>query len=280
MIIAAVGFVPAVFTVPETHNPTLLRRRAARRRLETKNWALHSKMEEEPIQLKSLAVKYGLKPIRMVIHEPILFIMTLYVSLVYGILYLTFVAYPFSFEVVRRIEPGPASLPFLAIFIGVVLGAAGMAWEMRAIFAPKLAKAKIPIPEQRLPVTIVGSFILPIGLFWFAWTSSASINPWPQIVSGVFIGTGIVLIFFSTIIYLVDVYLFDANSALAVNSLFRSAVSAAFPLFGAIMYERLGVPWATSIVAFACVALIPAPILFYIYGKRIRSWSKYAYYFG
>lgn len=33
------------------------------------------------------------------------------------------------------------------------------------------------IPENRLPVGMVGSFFLPISLFWFGWTSAASI-PW------------------------------------------------------------------------------------------------------
>lgn len=31
-----------------------------------------------------------------------------------------------------------------------------------------------------------------------------------------------------------------------------------------------------SLLAFLCVALFPVPILFYIYGARIRKLSKYA----
>jgi hypothetical protein len=51
--------------------------------------------------------------------------------------------------------------------------------------------AHLCIPEQRLPPMMIGSVILVVGLFWFAWTSSPSINPWPQIISGVFIGGGV-----------------------------------------------------------------------------------------
>lgn len=124
---------------------------------------------------------------------------------------------------------------------------------------------------------IVGAVILVIGLFWFAWTSYPSISPWPQIISGAFIGAGIICVFMPAVIYLVDVYLFDANSALAANAFVRSFIAAAFPLFSTAMYERLGVQWATSVLAFLCLALVPAPIVLYLYGKKIRSWSKFAF---
>ena len=79
------------------------------------------------------------------------------------------------------------------------------------------------------------------------------------------------------VIYLVDVYLFDANSALAANACVRSFVAAAFPLFATSMYTKLGVQWATALLGFLCLALVPAPILFYIYGKKIRGWSRFAF---
>lgn len=159
MIMAAVFFVPSLFIVPETLAPVLLQRRAAKLRTQTKNWALHSKMDENPVTLHNLLVKYLLKPMKMLFLEPILIVMTAYMSLVYGILYLTFVAYPISFEMDRGIAFGTASLPFLAIFIGVVLGCLGMAWETTVIFQPKLKKAGKMIPEERLIPMMVGGFV-------------------------------------------------------------------------------------------------------------------------
>jgi len=88
------------------------------------------------------------------------------------------------------------------------------------------------------------------------------------------------MVFMPAVIYLVDVYLFDANSALAANAFVRSFVAAAFPLFATYMYEGLGIQWATSVLAFVCLALVPAPFIFYKYGKKIRSWSKFAYDLG
>lgn len=85
------------------------------------------------------------------------------------------------------------------------------------------------------------------------------------------------MVFMSAIIYLVDVYLLSANSAVASNTVVRSALAAVFPLFATPMYEKLGVQWATSLLGFLCLATVRAPLLFYKYGKRIRSWSKFAY---
>jgi DHA1 family multidrug resistance protein-like MFS transporter len=42
------------------------------------------------------------------------------------------------------------------------------------------------------------------------------------------------------------------------------------------MYHNLGVLWASSLLAFICVVFLPVPILFYIYGARIRKKSKWA----
>lgn len=66
------------------------------------------------------------------------------------------------------------------------------------------------------------------------------------------------------------------NSALAANTFLRSLFGAAFPLFATQMFNKLGVAWATSLLAFLCVLMVPIPIVFYRYGPRIRAMSKFA----
>ena len=41
------------------------------------------------------------------------------------------------------------------------------------------------------------------------------------------------------------------------------------------MYRNLGVPWATSVLGFVALALMPVPLLFFVYGARIRKLSKF-----
>jgi hypothetical protein len=66
-----------------------------------------------------------------------------------------------------------------------------------------------------------------------------------------------------------------ANSAIAANTLIRSALGGAFPLFATQMYTNLGVDWASSVLGFITIAMIPIPILFFFYGAKIRAMSRF-----
>lgn len=71
MIIAGLCTGLGIIIVPETSVSIRLQRKAKRRRLEMKEWAWHSKLDESSADLKELAQKYLQKPFRMLICEPI-----------------------------------------------------------------------------------------------------------------------------------------------------------------------------------------------------------------
>jgi hypothetical protein len=71
--------------------------------------------------------------------------------------------------------------------------------------------------------------------------------------------------------YLVDAYTTYAASAMAANTVFRSLAGALLPLAGPKMYEKLGLGWGNSLLGFIALALCPLPVIFYIYGERIRT---------
>lgn len=62
---------------------------------------------------------------------------------------------------------------------------------------------------------------------------------------------------------------------MAANGLLRYISGAAFPLFTLQMYKTLGIAWATSLLAFIVVALLPVPWALWIWGRRIRNGSAY-----
>ncbi|TGO30795.1 hypothetical protein BPAE_0003g00800 [Botrytis paeoniae] len=276
MILAAGFGTLGLIFVPESSHPKILQQRAARLRFETKNWAIHSKADELKLTPHTILQTYLLRPFIMLFQEPILLLITLYMALIYGILYLFFEAYPISFQQSRGWAPGLSALPFIGILIGVLLGAGTISWVTKTRFARKLEKHGRVIPEERLPPMILGSFILPIGLFWFAWTSNPNITWVPQVISGIFIGWGILMIFLQGLNYIIDVYMWHANSAIAANTFLRSFAGGGFPLFAQYMFNGLGVAWATSVLGFACVVMMPAPVLFFIYGARVRKMSKFS----
>lgn len=276
LIMAALFGGIALTVVPETYAGTILQRRAARSRHETKNWAIHAKLDEQRVTAADILTRYLYRPFKMLIQEPILLLITIYLALVYGILYLFFEAYPVSFQEERGWNLGVGALPFLGITVGVVIGAVVVSWITKTRFARKLKKHGQVVPEERLPPMILGGVMLPIGLFWFAWTSNKNILWVPQVLAGIPIGMGIFMIFMQGLNYLIDVYLMFANSAIAANTIIRSLAGAGFPLFATQMFHRLGVNWATSLLGFLTAAMVPVPVLFYLYGKKIRAMSKFA----
>ena len=267
----------ALFICSESYAPVLLQRKAAKIRFETKNWAIHAPADENQINASAIVSKYLLRPFVMMALEPILVLITIYMSMIYGILYLFFEAYPIAFQEQRGWNGGVGSLPFLGITVGVVTGVAIITYASNTRFKRKMeANGGRPIPEERLIPMIIGAFLLPIGLFWFAWTSNPHITWVPQVLAGIPTGAGVLLIFLQGLSYIIDVYLMNANSALAGNTLVRSVAGGGFPLFATAMYHKLGVAWATSLLAFLTVAFLPVPILFFIYGKKLRTLSKYS----
>lgn len=191
-------------------------------------------------------------------------------------MYLTFFAFPYAFGQ-RGWKRQIASLPFLSLFVGVLSGCFIVSIFSTKYYQPRLkARGGKILPEDRLPLVMLGGVLLPIGLFWFAWTSSPEILWVPQVMSAYFIGAGIMLVFSNCLVYIVDIYLSGSASALAANSFLRSAAAAGLPLAGPRMYRILGTPWATSTLGFICVALVPAPFVFYRYGALLRSKSRWA----
>ncbi|KAF2456447.1 MFS multidrug transporter [Lineolata rhizophorae] len=262
--------------VPETYAPLILSGRATKIRHSTRNWAVHAKYDEQPVDFRVLAIKYLVRPFAMLILEPILLLITLYMSLVYGILYLFFEAYPIAFQEDRGWNMGVGALPFIALLLGVLIGAIIIVSITKTRFARKMEKHQRVIPEERLIPMILGGFLFPAGLFWFAWTADPGINWVPQVLAGIPIGAGILMIFMQGLNFIIDCYLTNANSGIAANTFVRSFLGAGFPLFATGMYHNLGVAWATSLLGFLSAALAPVPVLFYIYGAKIRSWSRYA----
>jgi hypothetical protein len=63
-------------------------------------------------------------------------------------------------------------------------------------------------------------------------------------------------------------------AAIAANTELRSLVGAFLPLAGPPMYNTLGLGWGNTLLGFLCVLMIPLPIVFYKYGKRLREIEK------
>ena len=273
------GFVWIIgsLTVPETYAPVLLRRRAERlSKLTGKVYRSKLDIDQGKTTIKQ-AFKTALsRPWILLFREPIVFLLSLYIAIVYGTLYMLFDAYPIVFQEYRGWNQGVGSLPFLGIMVGMLAAVAYNIWDNKRYVRAQEAHGGFAPPEARLPPCMVASVAVPIGLFWFAWTDAPSVHWMASIAAGAPFGFGLVLVFLSNLSYLIDTYTIFAASVLAANSVMRSIFGAVFPLFTTYMYENLGIHWATCVPAFLALACVPFPFLFYKYGPAIRTRCKYA----
>lgn len=83
-------------------------------------------------------------------------------------------------------------------------------------------------------------------------------------------------IFLQALNYLVDAYLMFAASAIAGNTFMRSLCGAGFPLFATYMFNGMGIQYASTLLGCVAGVLVPIPVIFWIYGAKIRAKSKLA----
>ncbi|KAK4153267.1 major facilitator superfamily domain-containing protein [Chaetomidium leptoderma] len=271
------GFVlfVAIIFIDETYPPKLLVYKARRLRIETGNWALHAKFEEWDVSVGELARKFLVRPIQL-LCTPICFLVALYASFCYGILYMQLGSIPIIFGEVRGWSQLVSTLPFLCIFIGAVLGCGANVYNQLLYNKAYHAAGNRAVPERRLPPMMFGSVLFAAGQFLTGWTAGPEFHWIVPCIGLVMLGTGFFTIFQAALNYLVDTFTEYAASAVAANTFLRSCFACAFPLAVGPMYHNLGVGPGSSIPAGFAVLLIPVPFVFFVYGKRIRARSKWS----
>ncbi|KAL6885750.1 MFS general substrate transporter [Trichoderma evansii] len=279
-IMAGVVWIATTLVTPETYTPYILRSRAKALSKVTGSVYISRLDAGEPPKTLTQELSVALsRPWVLLFLEPIILLMSLHMSIVYGTLYMLFAAIPTVFQGTRGWNEGLAGLPFVGVTIGVCLATALSGVDNKRyvrLCETMEAKGEKVEPEARLSTSMVGSVILPIGLFLFAWTTYPSVHWIAPVIGALLFSCGLVLNFISQISYLIDCYTIYTASVLAAGSMLRSFFGTAFPLFTTQMYANLGDQWASSIPAFLALGCVPIPFLFYKYGPKIRSKCKYA----
>ncbi|KAK4196546.1 major facilitator superfamily domain-containing protein [Triangularia verruculosa] len=274
-IFCGVLWLACVCYVPETYTPVLLHKRALALSARTGK-TYTSKMDLLSTSTKSQKIKTTLtRPWVLLFREPIVLFTSIYLAIIYGTLYMLFAAFPIVYQLNRAWSPGTAGLAFIGLAVGMIFAVIYSMFDNKLRFTPLLSSGTAT-PESRLPPAIIGSVLLPIGLFWFAWTNGPETHWIVSIVASAVFGAGLVMVFLSLLTYMIDAYTVFAASVLAASSVLRSLFGAAFPLFGTYMYRDLGIHWASSVPAFLAVGCVPFPVLFWWFGGGMRRGCRYA----
>ncbi|KAH8905288.1 multidrug resistant protein [Coniochaeta sp. PMI_546] len=277
LILAFVVWVLITFTVPETYAPTILARRARKLRKETKD---ESHVTEQDLDMRPMSERLGiflLRPFQLLFTELIVLLISLYMSVLYGLLYMFFVAYPIVFQEGKGYSAGITGLMFIPIAIGVAMSAMCAPAVNRHYMKMVHKHNGKPPAEVRLIPMMLSCWLIPIGLFIFAWTSYKRLTWVGPCLGGWPVGFGFLFLYNSANNYLVDSYQHQAASALAAKTCIRSFWGAGVVLFTTQMYHRLNYQWASTLLAFIGLACCGIPFLFWKYGAKIRQRSQYAY---
>lgn len=271
---AAILAIDIVF-VDESYPPKLLVYKARRLRHETGNWALHTRFEEWDVSIAELTRKFLVRPIQL-LTTPICFLVALYASFCYGILYMQLGGIPIIFRELRGWPAVSSTLPFLAILLGAMIGSGINVYNQILYNKVYHRSGDRAVPEARLPPMMLGSVLFSSGQFLMGWTADPKFHWIVPCIGLVMMGTGFFTIFQAALNYLVDTFTQYAASAIAANTFLRSCFAGAFPLVVSPLYHHIGTGPASSITGGFAALLIPVPFVFYVFGKRIRAGSKWS----
>ncbi|KAI0141281.1 polyamine transporter 3 [Pestalotiopsis sp. NC0098] len=270
-------FIPVSwFLLKETYAPVLLQRKARQLRR-------HPGRDEVGDITPPARARAGqqfktavIRPVKLLLLVPIITLCSLYVAVTYGILYLLFTTFSFVYQENYGFDEGTSGLTFLPAGLGMMFGVVGFGQLTDAMVKRNNAAGIAHKPEYRLaPVlTIPSGLALPVGLFIYGWTTQYQIHWIVPMLGVVIFAAGLMGIMMPVQNYLLDAYPRSAASVTAALTVTRSLLGALLPLGGLQMYNALGLGWGNSLLAFIALALVPIPVMFFLFGERIRGRSK------
>lgn len=255
----------------ETYAPTILQKRCEQKAKEDGKAYTFEGEDRRPLSKKMLSSVQ--RPLRILFTQPIVATMALYQAIIFATMYTLYTNLqdiysepPYNFNSTK------VGLLYLGPGLGFLVAVWFLVPRIDQVFNYLTKKNNgEEKPEYRLPLANIGALLLPISMFWFAWTVEYRVHWFASISSTFFFGFGQVAIFNTTQNYYIDAFSKYAASAIAAGAAFRSIVGGIVPLFAPALFDSLGYGWGWSFYGFLTLALAPSPWLFYTFGERLRK---------
>ncbi|KAE8354010.1 major facilitator superfamily domain-containing protein [Aspergillus coremiiformis] len=271
---------------PETYGPLLLKWKAAHLRRLTGDQRFRSEMDVQQIALLDRIGHACARQFSLTVHEPIILLISLYMTVLYIVLFTFFDGYPYIFQDVHGLSQGLTNIVWVAMYVGIALAGLWVpvvyTWTKTEFDAirntPSTAETKPhpTRPENRLWFAMLGAPFISIGLFWMGWTDYKSISIWSPILASTLFGFGTITVFISSYMYVIDSYDIYAASALGFMTVSRYCAAGGMTVVGIPFYAHMGVQYTLTILACISALMTPVPYIFWKFGETIRGWSRYA----
>jgi hypothetical protein len=148
-------------------------------------------------------------------------------------------------------------------------------------------------PEARFLLSLIGFWLFPISLLWYAFTCDGNTSYWSPLVAGGVLGFAEAMIWLSMLnyvtggisflnpldldlIFIIDSYPIVAASAIAAFLIPSYILAAALTHLGILMIDNMTTKWAMATIGFVSFGLCALVYILYFFGARIRKRSKFA----
>ncbi|KAJ4132598.1 hypothetical protein NW754_015415 [Fusarium falciforme] len=264
--------------LPETSPNTILYYRAKRiRKITGKNYYVaRSEITTAPTTVLDRFYGTLVIPWKINLLDPSILFTSIYSGLIYAIFYSFFEFFPLVYGNIYGMSQGQIGLVLLCNIVAVTVAALPYFAYIHFVVNASARRGSPLAPEQRLAPALVGSVLVPIGIFLFGWTSRDSIH-WIVPTIGVCFTVGGFAVLLQTIfVYIGLAYPQYSASLFCGNGFVKQMVAFAGVLWSHPLYDAMGISKAMSLLGALCVLCVSGIFVLYYWGDKLRRRSRFA----
>lgn len=194
LFLGAAVWIFALFA-QETYASPLIRRKAKRLGLPLPPQPIPSGIAGVQLLLTATLTR----PLHMLICEPAVGLFSLYASFTFSVLFCFLASFPLIYGSVYGFSSGKGGLVFIGIAVGCILGATILILIEHLVHERQQSTRSYnntsQPPEVLLYGAMVGSPLMPVALFLFAWTARPGVHWMVSIIATALFGCANILIF-------------------------------------------------------------------------------------
>ena len=201
--------------------------------------------------------------------------MSLYGALAFTWFYVMATTFPDILRYQYNFTPAMVGSAFLSFSLGSVIGLIICNLLLDRIYTKLAAKSGKATPENRLPLMMISSVILPFVVAFYGWVPQLNLPVPLMLLTVVLFGVFVIMSMVPLMAYVVDAFNLFSASAITAILITRCLMGTFLPLVTAPLNEKVGYGLGFTILSVACAMLSPIPFLISRYGEQWRQKSEY-----